>query len=82
MMENEAGGARGTHGRGDKSVKDFVGKPEGKTTLGRPRRRWQDGIRINLIVREIGWVCGLVDSLFNDDFSVTLMYNVGKRMSE
>jgi hypothetical protein len=29
-----------------------VGKPEGKTPFGRPRRRWEDGIRIDL--REIG----------------------------
>jgi hypothetical protein len=33
--------------------KIFVGKPEGKRPLGRPRRRWEDGIRMNL--REIGW---------------------------
>jgi hypothetical protein len=32
-----------------------VGKPEGKKPLGRPRRRWEDNIRIYL--REIGWVC-------------------------
>jgi hypothetical protein len=29
-----------------------VGKPEGKIPLGRPRRRWEDGIRMDL--REIG----------------------------
>jgi hypothetical protein len=29
----------------------FVGKPEGKRLLGRPRRRWEDNIRMNL--REI-----------------------------
>jgi hypothetical protein len=29
-----------------------VGKPEGKRLLGRPRRRWEDGIRMDL--REIG----------------------------
>jgi hypothetical protein len=28
-----------------------VGKPEGKRPLGRPRRRWEDGIRMDL--REI-----------------------------
>jgi hypothetical protein len=33
----------------------FVGKPEGKRPLGRPRRRWVDNIKIDLIVREIGW---------------------------
>jgi hypothetical protein len=31
----------------------LVGKPEGKRTLGRPRRRWEDSIRMDL--REIGW---------------------------
>jgi hypothetical protein len=35
----------------------LVGKPEGKRPLGRPRRRWKDGIRIYL--RETGW--GSVD---------------------
>jgi hypothetical protein len=30
-----------------------VGKPEGKRPLGRPKRRWEDGIRMD--VREIGW---------------------------
>jgi hypothetical protein len=28
-------------------------KPEGKRPLVRPRRRWEDGIRMDL--REIGW---------------------------
>jgi hypothetical protein len=27
---------------------DLVGKPEGKRPLGRPRRRWEDGIRKDL----------------------------------
>jgi hypothetical protein len=26
----------------------FVGKPEGKRPLGRPRRRWEDSIRMDL----------------------------------
>jgi hypothetical protein len=30
----------------------LMGKPEGKRPLGRPRRRWEDGIRMDL--REIG----------------------------
>jgi hypothetical protein len=30
----------------------FVGKPEGKRPLGRPRRRWMNNIKID--VREIG----------------------------
>jgi hypothetical protein len=36
----------------------LVGNPEGKRPLERPRRRWEDGIRMDL--REIGWgECGL-----------------------
>jgi hypothetical protein len=31
----------------------LVGNPEGKRPLGRPRRRWEDEIRMDL--REIGW---------------------------
>jgi hypothetical protein len=31
----------------------FVGKPEGKRPLGRPRRTWMDNIKMDL--REIGW---------------------------
>jgi hypothetical protein len=36
-----------------KLYKVFVGRPEGKRPLGRPRRRWEDGIRMDF--REIGW---------------------------
>jgi hypothetical protein len=35
----------------------LMGKPEGKRPLGRPRRRWEDGIKMDL--RETGW--GSVD---------------------
>jgi hypothetical protein len=35
-----------------KVYKVLVGKPEGQRPLGRPRRRWEDGIRMDL--REIG----------------------------
>jgi hypothetical protein len=31
----------------------LVGKPQGKRPLGRPKRRWEDGIRMYL--REISW---------------------------
>jgi hypothetical protein len=40
-----------------KVYKVLVGKPEGKRPLGRPRRRWEVGIRMDL--REIVWGCGL-----------------------
>jgi hypothetical protein len=32
--------------------KVLVGKPEGRSPLGRPRGRWEDGVRMDL--REIG----------------------------
>jgi len=34
----------------------LVGKPGGKRPLGRPRRRWEDNIKINL--QEVGGVRG------------------------
>jgi hypothetical protein len=38
-----------------KLYKVLLGKPEGKRPLGRPRRRWEDGIRMDL--REIRLGC-------------------------
>jgi hypothetical protein len=37
----------------------LVGKPEGKRPLEGPRRRWEDGIKLDL--REIGWGGGIVE---------------------
>jgi hypothetical protein len=37
--------------------KVLVGKSEGNRPLGRPKRRWEDGIKMDL--REIGWGCGV-----------------------
>ena len=37
---------------GRSAFKILTGKPTGKRTLGRPRRRWEDNIRMNL--EEIG----------------------------
>jgi len=34
----------------------LVGKPEGKRTMGRPRRRWEDNIKRDL--QEVGGACG------------------------
>jgi hypothetical protein len=45
-------------GEGRKFYKVLMGKPEGKSPLERPRRRWADGIRMDL--RKIGWGgCGV-----------------------
>jgi hypothetical protein len=38
---------------GKKCAKVLVEKPEGKIPLERRRRRWEDGIKMDL--REIGW---------------------------
>jgi hypothetical protein len=40
-------------GEGRNLYRVFVEKPEGKRPLGRPRRRWEDGIKMDL--EEIGW---------------------------
>jgi hypothetical protein len=40
-------------GEGRNLHRVLVGKPEGKRPLGRPSRRWEDGIRMDL--EEIGW---------------------------
>jgi hypothetical protein len=42
-------------GEGRGVYRVLVGKPEGKRPLGRPRRRWEDNIKMNL--REI-WIDG------------------------
>jgi hypothetical protein len=41
------------HGEESNAYSILVGKPEGKILLGRPRRRWMDNIKTELI--EIGW---------------------------
>jgi hypothetical protein len=37
------------------AYRTLVGKPEGRRPLGRPRRRWENNIRMDL--REVGWGC-------------------------
>jgi hypothetical protein len=46
------GRACGMNGEKMNAYKILVGKPEGKKPLRRPRRRWEDNIRMD--VREIG----------------------------
>jgi len=43
-------------GEGTGVYRVLVGKPEGKRPLGRPRRRWEDNIKIDL--QEVGESCG------------------------
>jgi hypothetical protein len=49
----EVGGTCGTNGGEEEGV--LVGKPEGKRLLGRPRRRWIDNIKMDLL--EIRLLC-------------------------
>jgi hypothetical protein len=42
----------GMHGTGKKNVQGLGGKARGKRPLGRPRHRWEDGIKMDL--RETG----------------------------
>jgi len=41
----------------ERRIQVLVGKPEGKRTLGRPRRRWEDNIKMDH--QEVG--CGAMD---------------------
>jgi hypothetical protein len=45
--------ARARKGRGVHRV--LVGRPEGKRPLGRPRRRWEDNIKMDLRETGIAW---------------------------
>ena len=45
--------ARMGEGIGEHRV--ILGKPEGKRPLGRPRRRWEDNMKMDLQEVETGW---------------------------
>jgi hypothetical protein len=46
----------GRRGEGRVVHRVLVGKPEGTRPLGRPRRRWEDNIKMDL--RDVGGGCG------------------------
>jgi hypothetical protein len=48
IEKNEMGGACSADGEERGVYRVMVGKPEGKRPLGRPRRRWEDNIKMNL----------------------------------
>ena len=56
-IENEMGGACSAYGEGRGVYRVLVGKPKGKRPLGRPIRRWEDNIKMDL--QEVG--CGGMD---------------------
>ena len=47
-IENEMGGACSAYGERKGIDRVLVGKPEGKKPLGRPRRKWEDNIEMDL----------------------------------
>jgi hypothetical protein len=49
--KNEMGGSHSTYGGA--AFRVLMGKPEGRRLLGRPRRRREDNIKIDL--QEVGW---------------------------
>jgi hypothetical protein len=56
VNKDEMGRECTTHGEKINACRVFVGKPDGRRLLGRPRNRWEDNIKMN----EIGW-CGRLD---------------------
>jgi hypothetical protein len=51
--KNELGRECSTYGEKRGAYRILVGRPEGRRPLGRPRRRWEDNIRMD--VQEVGW---------------------------
>ena len=49
---NEVGGACSTYRGGQRSIQVLVGKPEVKSSIRRPRRRWEGNIKMDL--EEVG----------------------------
>ena len=48
IQENGLGGACSMYGGEESYIQDLVGKHGGKRPLGRPRRRWEDNIKMDL----------------------------------
>jgi hypothetical protein len=82
-------GACSTNGEKRNAYRLLVGKPEGRKPLERPRRRWLDNIRMDLV--EVGW--GDVDwiglaqnrdrwrALVNSVLNLRVAQNAGKLSS-
>jgi hypothetical protein len=55
IEKNGTGVACSAYGGEERPIQGFVGKPEGKRLLGRPRFKWKDNIKMDL--QEVG--CGV-----------------------
>jgi len=56
MKKNEMGGVRSTY-EGEKRCVQGVGGEKGNRQLGRPRRKWEDNMKMDL--QELVWGHGL-----------------------
>jgi hypothetical protein len=52
MKEDEVGVTCGTHGGGERCLQGYGREDRSQEPLGRPRRRWEDNIKMDL--RKIG----------------------------
>ena len=58
-IENEMGRACSTYGERMSVYRALLGKPEGKRPLGRPRRRWEDNIKMIFRKWDVGVRTGM-----------------------
>jgi hypothetical protein len=54
IEKNQMGGACSTYRKKRGAYRILVGRTEGRRTLGRPRRIWEDNIKMD--IQEMGWV--------------------------
>jgi hypothetical protein len=57
VKKTEMGRTCGSYGERRGAYRALEGKPEGRRPLGRPRRRWEDNIKMDL--REVEWGGGM-----------------------
>ena len=53
IENNEIGGHVARMGERRATYRGLVGKPERKRPLGRPRRRWEDNIKLDLMMTDL-----------------------------
>jgi hypothetical protein len=80
IQKNEMGGACSAYGGEERHIQGLVGKTKGKRPLGRPRRTWDDNIKMDLDVvgcEVMEWIelaqdrdrwCALVRAVMNFRF--------------
>ena len=85
IEKNDRGGTRRTYGGEESAYRILGGKLEEKRTLGRPRRRWEDNIKIDLQEVEcdsMDWIDAAQDrdrwrALVNSVMNLRVPFNAG-----